>query len=292
MVRFWLIVFLLAIPCAGLAEQPQHRGTKLEGYAVAVTPDSLTVFDKKGEQFKCQTGHDYSSQIGLGAEITLWYTKEGETCHVEDVKLPRESFFVPVNTVCDGIRRIIIIPKAQDVENTEGLTTAIGKYLQENAGWFVAPPELGAEIAQRVENSPASMASIDGPSGDVGLLDSEGTLARGIAQETRVDAVLEINVEKVKAPVRNSVASWDDMTEAIAANRTRALAKLTVTGGKGWVYAATVNMNLWDRQGKLLWKKRRGFAALGFQIGMGSKYRARPLTEVYADEAARVIRLG
>jgi hypothetical protein len=97
---------------------------------------------------------------------------------------------------------------------------------------------------------------------------------------------------KVKANVRASVATWDGMTEAVANNKTRALSKLTIEGGRGWVYAATVDMNLWSRSGKLLWKKRRGFAALGFQMGMGSKYRARPLTEVYEDPGAMEIWLA
>jgi hypothetical protein len=45
-------------------------------------------------------------------------------------------------------------------------------------------------------------------------------------------------------------------------------------------------MNLWSQSGKLLWKKRRGFAVLGVQSGMGGKYRERPLKEVYDDTAA------
>jgi hypothetical protein len=105
-----------------------------------------------------------------------------------------------------------------------------------------------------------------------------------IAAETRADAVLEVKVEKVKAQVRGGVASWDNATEVVASKGTRALSKLTVTGGRGWVYAATVDMKLWSHDGKLLWKQRRGFAALGFQEGMGSRYRERPLTEIYADE--------
>jgi hypothetical protein len=118
------------------------------------------------------------------------------------------------------------------------------------------------------------------------FLQAQAPLVMKIAAETRADAVLEVKVEKVKAEVRGGVASWDNMTEVVAGKGTRALSKLTVTGGRGWVYAATADMNLWSRNGKLLWKQRRGFAALGSQVGMGSSYRARPLTEIYADEEA------
>jgi hypothetical protein len=55
---------------------------------------------------------------------------------------------------------------------------------------------------------------------------------------------------------------------------------------KGWVFAVTADMNLWSQSGKLLWKKRRGFAVLAVQSGMGGKYRERPLKEVYDDNAA------
>lgn len=280
---FFVVVQVLA------AEKPQHKGAKLEGYAVGVTSDSLTVFDKKGEQFKILTSKDYTSIVGLGAEITLWYTNEGGVYHLEDVQVPNESFFVPTNQVRAGIKRIIILPKPEDVENTTGLFAAIGKYLEDSAGWFVSPPELGEEIAQRAETSAASLEGIDSETGQVDmqrLLDSQSSVLKKIAQETRVDAILEVKVEKVKARVRSSVASWDDMAETVGSSKTRALSKLTITGGRGWVYAATVDMNLWSREGKLLWKKRRGFAALGEQIGMGSKYRERPLTEVYQNPEA------
>jgi hypothetical protein len=45
-------------------------------------------------------------------------------------------------------------------------------------------------------------------------------------------------------------------------------------------------MNLWSQSGKLLWKKRRGFAVLAVQSGMAGKYRERPLKEVYDNSDA------
>jgi hypothetical protein len=45
-------------------------------------------------------------------------------------------------------------------------------------------------------------------------------------------------------------------------------------------------MSLYSQTGNLLWKKRRGFAVLGVQSGMGTKYRERPLAEVYTDTGA------
>lgn len=282
-----LFAFFLCGATAGwlvAVQNPKHTGTKLEGYATAVTPENITVFDKQGQEWKILTDKDYTSIVGLGAEVTVWYTNQGGVFRLENIQYPTESFFLPADRIRENIKRIIILPKSEDVANTSGLFAAISKYLQDNAGWFVAPPELGEEMANRAENTTSTLDAIDPNTGQADmqqLLDAQGSLVTRIAQETRVDAVLTIQVVKVKANVRRSVASWDDMTELIANNKTRALSKLTIEQGKGWVYAATVDMNLWSPKGKLLWKKRRGFAALALQVSMGSIYRARPLTEVY-----------
>jgi hypothetical protein len=289
--RVLTVVLLLGATALLLdaSENPQHTGTKLDGYVTAVQPDSIRVFDKKGQEFKILTDKDYTSIVGLGAEVTVWYTNQGGVYHLADIEYPNEGFFLPAERIRANIRRIIILPESDDVENTEGLLSAISKYLQDNAGWFVAPPELAQAIANQEKPGPSSLEAIDPNTGQVDmqrLLQAQGSLVMKIAAETRSDAVLEVKVEKVKARVRGGVASWDDVTEVVASKGTRALSKLTVTGGRGWVYAASVDMNLWSDDGKLLWKPRRGFAALGFQEGMGSRYRERPLTEVYADGEA------
>jgi hypothetical protein len=289
----WVLSALLLLGTATVSiyasENPRHTGTKLEGYATALQPDSIRVFDKKGQELKILTDKDYSSIVGLGAEVTIWYTNQGGVYRLEDIEYPNEGFFLPADQIRANIRRIIILPESDDVENTEGLFTAISKYLQDNAGWFVAPPELGEAIANQAKPARSLLDAIDPKTGQVDMrrfLQEQGSVVMKVAAETRTDAVLEVKVEKVKAEVRSGVASWDNATEVVAGKGTRALSKLTITGGRGWVYAATVDMNLWSRRGKLLWKQRRGFAALGFQQGMGSRYRERPLTEVYADEEA------
>ena len=103
-----------------------------------------------------------------------------------------------------------------------------------------------------------------------------------IADQTHSDAVLEVRIVKVKATVRSGIASWDDMTEPVCPGKPAASTPWEGLG-KGWVYAATADMNLWSQTGKLLWKKRRGFAALGVQSGIELKYHERPLSEVYDD---------
>jgi hypothetical protein len=106
-----------------------------------------------------------------------------------------------------------------------------------------------------------------------------------IADETHSDAVLVVSILKVKASIHATTASWDDMTEQVASKKMRALTPWEGHGNKGWVYAATADMNLYNKTGRLLWKSRRGFAVLALQVGMGGGFHERPLTAVYNDNA-------
>jgi len=285
---YFVICVICAICGSGsivAAQKPQHTGTKLEGFATIVTPDSITVYDKKNQIIEIHTDKDYTALVGIAAPVTVWYTTEGGVNHLEDIVYPVQGgTFVPRTQLLENIKRIIILPRPEDVENTQGLISAISMYLTDNAGWFVAPPELAAEIASRTKSPTSSLDAIDPNTGKVDMqkyLEPQRALMMAIAEETRSDAVLEVRIIKVKAKVRSGVATWDDMTEPVRSRKARALTAWEGLGG--WVYAATTNMNLWSQTGTLLWKKRRGFATLGVQTGIELKYRERPLTEVYDD---------
>jgi hypothetical protein len=60
-------------------------GTKLEGYATAVTPTSITVFDKKNQEIEIVTDKDYTALVGIAAPVTVWYTSQGGVNHLEDI---------------------------------------------------------------------------------------------------------------------------------------------------------------------------------------------------------------
>ena len=243
------------------------------------------MFDKKNQLIEIHTDKDYTALVGIAARVTVWYTTAGGVNHLEDIVYPNQGgTFVPRSQILESIKRIIILPRPEDVENTQGLISAISKYLTDNAGWYVAPPELAAEIASRTKGPTSSLDAIDPNTGQVDMqqyLEPQRALMMRIAQETRSDAVLEVRIVKVKAKVRSGIASWDDMTEPVASRKARTLTSWEGLGG--WVYAATAEMNLWSQTGVLLWKKRRGFAVLGVHTGLELKYRERPLTEVYED---------
>jgi len=271
------------------AQKPQHSGIKLEGYATVVTANSITVFDKKNQEIQIQTDRDYTSLVGIAAPVTVWYKPEGGVNHLEDIVYPPSGSFVPADTLRTTIKSIIILPQPEGVDDSGGLISAISTYLADNAGWFVAPPELALEIASRTKGAGSPLDAVDPNTGDIDMqryLAAQRSLVTALAEETRSDAVLEVRVTKVKAHVHSSIASWDDMTEPVASRKSRALSPLEPLVGGGWVYAATADMSLWSRTGTLLWKKRRGFAILAVQTGISGKYRPRPLTEVYPDTVA------
>jgi hypothetical protein len=277
------------------AQKPPHTGTKLEGFATVVTPDSITVYDKKTGEIEIHTDVDYSSLVGIAAPVTVWYTTRDGVNHLEDIVYPHNGTFIARDLIQENIKRIIILPRVEDVDDSQGLINAISTYLADNAGWFVAPPELALEIASRAKASASPLDAINPDTGDVnmqGYLEPQRSLMTTITQASRTDAVLEVQVVKVKANVRGSVASWDDMTEPVASRKSRTLSPFGAMESKGWVDAATADMSLWSHTGKLLWKKRRGFAVLALQSGITAKYRPRPLTEVYANSDAMQRWLG
>jgi len=98
----------------------------MEGYATVVTPDNLTVFDKKkNREIEIATAKDYTSLVGIGAPVTVWYTTEGGVNHLEDMVYPAGGSFVPSNLIGENIKRIIVLPRVEGVENSQGLMSAI-----------------------------------------------------------------------------------------------------------------------------------------------------------------------
>ncbi|HTS68204.1 MAG TPA: hypothetical protein VMO17_04410 [Terriglobia bacterium] len=272
------------------AQKPQHTGTMLEGYATVVEPTSITVFDKKNHVVQIVTDKDYTSLVGIAAPVTVWYTTAGGVNHLEEIIYPtKTATFVPTPLIRERINRIAILPEVEEVKDADGLISAISSYLAETAGWFVAPSDLALEIAGRNKLPGSTLDAVDPNTGDVDMesyMRSEGSLMKKIASETHTDAVLEVRIVRVKADVHGTTAQWDDMTEPVVSKISRVFFPWEGLGGKNWVAAASAEMNLWYMDGRVLWKKRRGFAALALQSGAGGRYHERPLMEVYANTAA------
>ncbi len=114
----------------------------------------------------------------------------------------------------------------------------------------------------------------------------EESLIPRLAADTRVDAVLEVDVVEVQAAVSRLVARWDGAEEPIAGKGSESIARVALGPGRGAVPATTVVLRLWDSHGILLWTSRAGFAVLAVKEGLRDKLRERPLREVVGNRAA------
>jgi hypothetical protein len=115
---------------------------------------------------------------------------------------------------------------------------------------------------------------------------AEDSLMTMLASETRVDAVLEVTVVEVQAPLSRLVAKWDGVEEPIAGKGSETIARLSLIPVRGAVPAATVVLKLWDSHGVLVWTNRTGLAVLAVREGLGDRLRERSLSEVLGNRAA------
>ena len=257
----------------------------LEGYVTVVEPGSITVLDQRDQVVQISTDKDLTSHVAIATPVRVWYTTQGGVNHLQDIVNIKAVTIIPTSPIVASIKRIIILPQPEGVENSEGLISAISKYLVDNTGWFVGPPDLALEIANRVKDSSPFLDVLDPGNGDFDMqryLAAQGSLAALVANRTHSDAVLVVRIVKVRANLQASTASWDGMTEQVAPHKS-ILSSPWGGGGKGPVYAATADMNLWAAGGNLLWQNRRGFAVLSVQASKGSKPQERPLTKIYDD---------
>jgi aminoglycoside phosphotransferase (APT) family kinase protein len=170
--------------------------------------------------------------------------------------------------------------------DADALFDAVENFLQTRLSWFVAHRMLAEEIQRRSQKAESTLDVIDPATGDVDLtryVTEHDKLIRKIADLTRVDAVLEADVEQVQVNFRSQVATWDGQQQLVSSKTSRTLTLLAAIPIDGHVPAATAVFKLWDPQGRLLWTHRRGFCVLALQQGIGTKFRDRPISEAVQD---------
>ena len=271
------------------AEPSRHKVRDVAGLVVAVKPGELTIESKSGQTIRLITYEDYSDRVAVGAEVTAsYYPQESGEAVLKSLDGPAESLFVPVGQIEQHIHRVVMMTNYQ-VHGGDSLSGVLRDFLQSNLHWYVAPQYLADEVRRKAENSKAALEAIDPSTGDFDLesyLAHSRGLVESMASATRSDAVLEADLVTVQAPVSRLVASWDGVQEAVAGPGMRALAKLSLFSHRGEVQAATVELKLWDAQGKLLWRNRRGLALLQVLEGRSNNLRPRPLSEYLANTPA------
>ena len=187
---------------------------------------------------------------------------------------------MPPDVIRQTIRSVIILPHP-GVPDSMGIIDEIGNYLTADLGWDVAPLYVTEELGKKSCPSPL-LDAMDPATGQFDLSryqKSQGALVAELVSKARVDAALDIRVEEVEAPYAKHRAEWDDATERITSKAIIAMSVLSIVRDHGTVPAATVVMKLYDKQGRILWTRRRGFAVLAVQTGIEGKFRDRPLTE-------------
>jgi len=280
-------LLLVSLATVGQADEKQPKARKIVGLVVEVEPDHITVRGKRGVLITVLPKEDFTEKVPVGAQVTAWYfSKEGRNV-LQRLEYPLENSFVSPSQFCPAIKKIIILP-TDKVGQADGLFTAMASFLESRLGWLVAPPMLAEEIRRRARTSESTLDLIDASTGNVDLaayVPPHRDLMRKLAAEARVDAVLEAEVELVQVNFRSQVAVWDGVRQSVSGKLSRTVAMLSPLPVRGRVPAATVVLKLWDPQGRLLWSNRRGFAVLALHVGMGNKFRDRPIPEVLADAA-------
>jgi hypothetical protein len=282
-----LALLLLGLPAvAGGREKPLGQ-LQIKGKAVTVDSTFVTIQDSSGQIVTVVCKEDFTLKVAVGSEVTAWYTPKEGFNYLDWLQYPPENFFVPAEQIRRHIKKIVVLPN-YGVPDSKVLVDRIAGYVESNLGWYVAPAMLAEEIRKRSARTSSALDAIDPASGQFDMkayLDSQRRLIARLASETRVNAVLEVTVERVQAKFWNQIAVWDGVMEPVAGKAALFAGHMTPFSINGNVPAATVEMKLWDSHGKLLWSNRRGFAVLYVRTGVGNNFRERPLTEVYQNEA-------
>ncbi len=279
----WVALFP-AVCVAVSGEEKQPKPLKIVGVATDIQPARVTIVGKK-DQVTVQTKEDFTEKVAVGAQVTAWYFPEENGNILQWLTYPLENFFAPLNQVRGQVKKVIILPTSS-VPEADGLFDAMANFMETHLGWFVAPRILAEEIRRRSLESHSTLNVIDPATSEVDLsryLEAQREVVRKVAAETRVDGVLQAQVERVKVNFRSQVAIWDGVKEPVAGKMSRTLSFLAAIPQDGYIPAATVVVKLWDPEGRLLWSHRRGFALLALQVGVGDKFRDRPIPEALQD---------
>jgi hypothetical protein len=288
------LAWTLAVPASAAAPRvaeadrkaQKHETRKEAGLVTDIEAGQITMQSKDGTTLVLTTFEDYRDRVTVGSQVTAWYyPQDAGTAVLKSLDYPAEIMFVPVGEIARRVHRIVLLPNSQ-IDDADPLYDAVRDYLHGTLGWYIAPAYLGKEVRKLAQQSGSMLSAMDSRTGNFDMTaylnKSESVIAR-VASETRSDAVLELNVIQVEAPVNRLEASWDGVNEPVAGTAVRTLAKFSMFSRRGDVPAATVELKLWDARGNLLWRNRRGLALLEVMNGKGTRLEERPLSVTLAD---------
>ncbi len=281
----WLGALAFCAPAATATshEKKDIGDLRVNGYVTKVESSRITIMSMMGDGklLPLATQEDFTLKVAKGSKVTAWYVVQGDGYVLKWLDYPLENAFTSAKSIRGRVRRAIILPSS-GVAEADGLYDAITQFLETNLKWRFAPRAL-AEGIRRSNASTAATTEAASPSGTgtrpAPAASEPPNLMALIARETKVNAVLEVEVEQVEAPVSHSTAMWDGVEEPAGASKgLLTSARSLVAPAKDTVPAATVVFRLWDSRGKLMWSNRRGFALLA--VREGKELQERPLTDV------------
>lgn len=271
---------------ATTAAPPEKKDTgvrRVYGFVTKVESNRITIMSLMGDAktLPLTTQEDFREKVAKGSRVTAWYVDQGDAYALKWLEYPLENSFTSVRSIRSRVRRAVILANS-NVPDIDPLYDATAEFLEANLRWRFASRGLAENIRQ-ADSHTTSAAEVGNPSSGDGnpnrMGRDEAELIRLIAQQTKVNAVLEIDVEQVEANIKHSLAVWDGVEEPVSASTGLLVSAKPVIGQKDKIPAATVVFRLWDSRGKPVWTNRRGFALLALREG--KELRERPLTQVF-----------
>ncbi len=280
----WTLVLWAPAAITAPREKKEAGVSPVYGYVTKVESNRIAVMSLAGDGkvVPLTTQEDFTEKVAKGSKVTAWYFEQGDTYTLKWLEYPLENDFTSSGSIRNRVRRAIILANSS-VPEAYGLYDTTAQFLEANLKWRFAPRGLAEDIRQGNAKSASAAEVVNTSSGQgkhTQVAKDERELIPLIARQTKVNAVLEIDVERVEASVKHSVAVWDGVEEPVSASKgLLTSAKSVVVPQRDTVPAATVVFRLWDSRGKLMWSNRRGFALLALREGR--ELRERPLALVF-----------
>ncbi len=259
------------------------------GTALEVTPNTITVLGPDLKQVTISTREDFTEKVATGSKVTAWYNAVDSGYALHWLSYSLENDFVAPARIMSQVKSVALLPDSK-MPDADGLADAITDYIKTNLGWRVAPKMWAAYIRKQLQKKTSTLNAFDAKTGKFNMnryLHGKDNLIPTLARRARVNAVLEIQIEKVDAPVSHKVAVWDGVQDQLSGKTVRTISKIDVVAGReSKVPATTVVLKLWSPQQKLLWSNRRGYATLERYEGLQDKLVSWPLANSLVDSQA------
>ncbi|MBI4166532.1 MAG: hypothetical protein HY508_12435 [Acidobacteria bacterium] len=269
------------------AGEASQKVQKSKGVVTEVTVASLTIEGGKEGEVKIYTGEDYLERVSVGMQVTAWHHEQGGVQQLDRLEYPLEVALTEPGGFIPRIKRFILLPSS-NAGDASTLYAEMERLFRDRFHWVIADRMLAEEVRRRFmkeQGVNTAIATRGNETTPPPLVSAEPELIQRIAQGARADAVLEVRVEYIMLKVRSHTAEWDGQRETFGSRSARFASAITRRPVRGQVPVATVVLNLFDPQGRLLWRNRRGFRVLALQVSMGNDFRDRPLAEAVQDSA-------